>query len=189
MPILSAAASIDCCQYWLVKLSALLGTALLEGSCFTHVMCLPRGSQYSITWPCGDTKMWPLTSIMENLEGNFSFKTYCRFGHSSEATASQFGLFLWLIHPSQYYSPIPGNFSMKILVHNILSTLFTLFIWRICLRFRRQGFESWVRKIPQRRKWQPTPVFLPGESHGRRSLVSMGSQRVGHDWVTSLSLY
>ena len=42
---------------------------------------------------------------------------------------------------------------------------------------------------PRRRKWQPTPVFLPGESHGQRSLVdyiqSMGSQRVGHDWVTN----
>ena len=33
------------------------------------------------------------------------------------------------------------------------------------------GFYPWVRKIPWRRKWQPTPVFLPGESHGRRSLV------------------
>jgi len=43
----------------------------------------------------------------------------------------------------------------------------------------------------QRRQWQPTPVLLPGKSHGRRSLgglQSMGSRRVGHDWVTSLSL-
>ena len=32
-------------------------------------------------------------------------------------------------------------------------------------------FDSWVRKIPWRRKWQPTPVFLPGEYHGHRSLV------------------
>ena len=32
-------------------------------------------------------------------------------------------------------------------------------------------FNSWVGKIPWRRKWQPTPVFLPGESHGRRSLA------------------
>ena len=31
--------------------------------------------------------------------------------------------------------------------------------------------EPWVGKIPRRRKWQPTPVFLPGESHGQRSLV------------------
>ena len=33
------------------------------------------------------------------------------------------------------------------------------------------GFDPWVGKIPWRRKWHPTPVFLPGESHGRRSLV------------------
>ena len=33
-----------------------------------------------------------------------------------------------------------------------------------------------IRKIPWRRKWQPTPVFLPGESHGRRSLVGYSPQ-------------
>ena len=33
------------------------------------------------------------------------------------------------------------------------------------------GFDPWVRKIPWKRKWQPTSVFLPGESHGQRSLV------------------
>ena len=31
--------------------------------------------------------------------------------------------------------------------------------------------ETWVGKIPWRRPWQPTPVFLPGESHGQMSLV------------------
>ena len=38
----------------------------------------------------------------------------------------------------------------------------------------RPGFDPWVRKIPCRRKRQPTPVFLPGESHGWRSLVGYG---------------
>ena len=33
------------------------------------------------------------------------------------------------------------------------------------------GFNPWVRKIPWRRKWQPTPVLLPGKSHGQKSLV------------------
>ena len=33
-----------------------------------------------------------------------------------------------------------------------------------------QGVDPWVRKILWRRKWQPTLVFLPGESHGQRSL-------------------
>ena len=40
-----------------------------------------------------------------------------------------------------------------------------------CRRCRRQGFDPWVGKSPWRRKWQPTPVFLPGEFHGQRSLV------------------
>ena len=41
----------------------------------------------------------------------------------------------------------------------------------VCLESGRPGFDLWVGKIPWRRKWQPTPVFLPGESHGGRSLV------------------
>ena len=60
--------------------------------------------------------------------------------------------------------------------------------YSVCLQCRRPGFDLWVRKIPWRRKWQPTPVLLPGESHGWRSLQSMGSQRVGHDLMTSLSI-
>ena len=35
----------------------------------------------------------------------------------------------------------------------------------------RPGFDPWVEKIPWRRAWQTTPVFLPGETHGQRSLV------------------
>ena len=41
-----------------------------------------------------------------------------------------------------------------------------------CRRCRRHGFSPWVGKIPWRKKWQPTPVFLPGESHKQRSLVA-----------------
>ena len=36
---------------------------------------------------------------------------------------------------------------------------------------RRHGFDPWVGKFPGRRAWQFTPVFLPGESHGQRSLA------------------
>ena len=36
---------------------------------------------------------------------------------------------------------------------------------------RKRGFDPWVRKIPWRRKWQPTPVFLPGKFHGQSSLM------------------
>ena len=44
----------------------------------------------------------------------------------------------------------------------------------ISLQGRRQGrcrFDPWVGKILWRRKWQPTPVFLPGKSHEQRSLA------------------
>ena len=66
----------------------------------------------------------------------------------------------------------------------------SLLLWKASPK--DDGFSLWVGKIPWRRKWQPTPVLLPGKSHGQRSLVgyiqSMGSQRVGFDWATSLSL-
>ena len=48
----------------------------------------------------------------------------------------------------------------------------------ICLQFRSCRFHPWVRKVPWRRAWQATPVFLPGESHGQRSLVGYSPQ--GH---------
>ena len=40
-----------------------------------------------------------------------------------------------------------------------------------CRRCRRRRFDPWVGKIPWRRKWQPTPVFLPGEFHRQRNLA------------------
>ena len=42
-------------------------------------------------------------------------------------------------------------------------------------RCKRCRFDPWVRKIPWRRKWQPTSVFFPGESHGQRSLAGYRS--------------
>ena len=42
---------------------------------------------------------------------------------------------------------------------------------KICLPTRSYWFSPWVGKIPWRRKWQPTPVFLPGKFHRQRSLV------------------
>ena len=58
--------------------------------------------------------------------------------------------------------------------------------WRICLQCGRPGFDPWVRKILWRREQLPTPVFWPGVFHG---LQSMGSQRVGHDWVAFTFLF
>ena len=63
---------------------------------------------------------------------------------------------------------------------------------RICLQCRRLQFDPWVGKIPWKRAWQPISVSLPGESSWTEEpggLQSMGSQRVGHDWVTKHSTY
>ena len=56
---------------------------------------------------------------------------------------------------------------------------------RICMQSGRPGFSPWVGKIPWRRTWQPTPVFLPGESPWTEEpggLQCIRSQSVRHDW-------
>ena len=50
-----------------------------------------------------------------------------------------------------------------------------------CRSRRRHVFDPWVGKISWKRAWQPTPVSLPGESHGRRSLVDY-SPRGHKEW-------
>ena len=62
---------------------------------------------------------------------------------------------------------------------------------RVSLRYRRPRLHPWVGKIPWRKKRQPTPVFLPTESPWTEEpnrLQSIGSHRVGHNWVTNTSL-
>ena len=49
------------------------------------------------------------------------------------------------------------------------------------------GFNPWAEKISWRSKWQPTPVSLPGKSHGQRTLAGYspgGCKRAGHCLVT-----
>ena len=64
---------------------------------------------------------------------------------------------------------------------------------RICLQCRRPGFDPWMGKIPWRKEWQPTPVFLPLELHGQKRLVGYspwGQKELDMtEWLTlSLSL-
>ena len=52
----------------------------------------------------------------------------------------------------------------------------------VCLQHSRPRLELWVGKIPWRRKWKPTPVFLPGKFHGQKRLVGY-IQSMGHqEW-------
>ena len=88
----------------------------------------------------------------------------------------------------------PGNSSKELNVN----TLFFFFFFLVILKFlyiygflggasgkesacqyrrhKRCRFNPWVRKIPWNKKWQPTPVFLPGKFHGQRGLVGYNPQ-------------
>ena len=74
---------------------------------------------------------------------------------------------------------------------DIFTELFNLPRWprgkEFACQCRRCGFNPWVGKIPWRRKWQPTLVFLSEKSHGQRNLVGYslwGCKRVGCDLAT-----
>ena len=66
-----------------------------------------------------------------------------------------------------------------------------------CRKQKTHGFDSWARKIPWRKAWQPTPVFLPGGEEEPGGLESIGPQRVtwlkwhsthAQNWVLRLML-
>ena len=83
--------------------------------------------------------------------------------------------------PSTSFQGRPGNdtWVLFLLLSQAFNTLPWWFRWQgECLQCRRPGFHPWVRKIPWRRKWQPTPVFLPGKSHRWRSVA--GPSPWGH---------
>ena len=58
--------------------------------------------------------------------------------------------------------PLYGNLPVRLEVMNLPIK---------CRKHKKCGLDYWVGKIPWRRKWQPTPIFLPGESYGERSLM------------------
>ena len=87
----------------------------------------------------------------------------------------------WLL-PLGYLFPIHLAFLSRIScipVFFCVQLVFFFFFW----------FSPQVGKIPWRREWQPTPVFLSGDSHGQRCLAGysphIALQRVGHNWVTN----
>ena len=85
-----------------------------------------------------------------------------------------FGGFLWTVWEQTCGFSSSADFSTPY----VISTAFLVAQMVICLQCKRPRFDSWVGKIPWSGKWQPTPVFLPGESHGQRSLA--GYRTCGH---------
>ena len=83
-----------------------------------------------------------------------------------------FEMEVYLITAILYFHPIKLllNWSCLIIdgLSRRLSSKESVCQCRVC---KRCEFDSWLGKIPWRRKWQHTPVFSPGEFHGQRSLV------------------
>ena len=91
-------------------------------------------------------------------------------------------------HKSPFFPPLLFSFEtfrVRCIVYVAFGLPRWLSRWRICLQCRScRGcrFNPWVRKIPWRRSWQPSPVFLPGKFHEQRNLVdcSTWGRWVGH---------
>ena len=106
--------------------------------------------------------------------------TMCVMNHSDpQATSIQMTLFQ-IHNPSSAADPLKptstGQFPITCTVEG--TSFLGLSRWHSgkesacqCRSRRVHGLDPWIGKIPWRRKWQPTPVFLPGESHGQRSLA------------------
>ena len=121
------------------------------GNCFFLVPC-------TVNSPL--PRQWAFTSILSVLEVWYSWEDSLRTKHpKAKPLAFQAPcLILFSLSSLSSIPPIsdfPGGSDGKASACN----------------FGRPGFDPWVRKILWRRKWQPTPVLLPGKFHGWRSLV------------------
>ena len=112
--------------------------------------------------------MYPL-NIQWSLQGNF-----CEIPFSLIKMERHMGrnpLLLWLSLPTSILT-------LSYFLGGCTGLPWWLRWERICLQCRRPGFNPWFRKIPWRREWLPTPVFLPGEFHEQsRSYCSYAGSR------------
>ena len=136
--------------YALFSIQRTLDKALLEGpSCWQKPMCWNG----HLTWPAGTQGWFPPGHRLARLQPGGPRPT-TTLGWSTGFPCPHKRQYLHLMEHSRTCR-LPWWLSSK------ESTCWC----RTC------RFYYWVGKIPWRRKWPPTPVFLPGESHGQRSLA------------------
>ena len=121
-------------------------------------------------WETGKTKLvgWSINRNMSIYAQEFMYKDVHKStifnSQKPETIYNNLDAHQWCnIQSMEYYS----HEMNKLNLHNP----WWLGRQRICLQWRRPGFYPWAGKIPWRRTWLPMPVFLPGESHGQRSLA------------------
>ena len=169
-----------------VQRSATPWTAACQASCssLTPGAC---SNSCPLSWWCHLTissSVIPFSSHLQSFQQSGSFQTTSLFKWSVlHIRWPKYWSFSFNISPSNEHSGLI-SFRMDwfdlLVVQGTLKSLLqhhsskaSILQW--C---RRPGFNLWVRKIPWRREWLLTPVFLPGEFHGQRSLVGYSSR--GH---------
>ena len=142
-------------QFHVVQ-SDILG--VLQGSLLNGTGCIPR------SWLPAECRC--LCKGVTSLHPQFLHQTRGSWLKSS---------FIWTrVNVPFLFNCFPWNFILTVILGKAVIKEYAC--W--CRRRKRCRFNPWVRKIPWRRGWQPTPVFLPQESHGQRSL--MGYSSWGH---------
>ena len=161
-----------------VAISSSLGSS--QHGNWTHISCIPRWKVDSLpVSPLGSPQLLYVLCCAELLS--------CVWFFAQQRLQPARVLFPWGHSRQGYWSglPCPPQVAIYILVN-----IFSFHIWTYLLDIwaslvavvvmknpfvnagdMRCGFDPWVRKIPWRRAWQPTPVFLPGKSHGWGSLA------------------
>ena len=90
-------------------------------------------------------------TLQERLKRNSFIHSLTHWGHSRSVRAKV----------TRHLVPVPSTSQVALVVKNLSANAGDMRFW----------LDPWVGKIPWSRKWQPPPVFLPGEFHGQRCLV------------------
>ena len=129
------------------------GSGHLDMAFCIHLMFQVDEITHKQMWNCVMLKEFPNISVL--LEQIYIFKA--RIAELAVVTLLYFKI-----------SPVE-KINNKLMA--TMNSLVTQTVKKIFLQFRRPGFDPWGGKIPWKRKWQPTPVFLPGGFNGERSLA------------------
>ena len=139
-------------------------------------------------------------SVVFGLPFPFCVCIYCRFLVCSSHEVSTWPSILYTHTYIHTHTIILSCLSLMLHLEKVKATHSSTLAWKIPWMEEPGGLQfmgllrvghDWVTSLSLftfmhwRRKWQPTPVFLPGESQGQKSLVGChlwGSHRVGHDW-------
>ena len=125
----------------MVPLSLIPSLHITSDYCIIHIIAI-------ISMPAKDN--------IHNFSVQFYLHFFMLYPSTLEIKMRVFFFFFFIIYPLIFFKlDFTGGSDGKASAYNA----------------RDLGSIPWVRKISWRRKWQPTPVFLPGKSYGRRSLV------------------